>query len=96
MLHNCARVCVSWLVSGLPRTHRTCGHMHEGVHYYSHDLIKQQLALACPPPPPGGAAMMDFNGRLPRLAFGHLDQDGCVEEGAQLTVDVAVRHTLAG
>ena len=34
--------------------------------------------------------MMDCNGHLPRLAFGHLDQDGCIAEGAQLTVDVAV------
>ena len=32
-------------------------------------------------------ALMDCNGETPRLAFGHLDQDGCLEEDA-LTVDV--------
>ena len=38
---------------------------------------------------PGGAAMMDCNAHVPRLAFGHLDQDGCIEEGG-LAVDVVV------
>ena len=34
--------------------------------------------------------MMDCNVQLPRLAFGHLDQDGCIEQEDGLAVDVAV------
>ena len=34
--------------------------------------------------------MMDGHGQPPRPAFGHLDQDGCVEEDAKLKVDVLV------
>lgn len=41
-----------------------------------------------PPQPPCGAPM-DCHGQPPRVAFGHLDQDGCVEEDG-LTVDVVV------
>lgn len=49
----------------------------------------QSACVALSPSSPGGKTRMDCHGHLPRLAFGHLDQDGCLEEGG-LTVDVAV------
>ena len=40
-------------------------------------------------PSPTLRRQMDCHGEQPRLAFGHLDQDGCLEEDA-FTVDVLV------
>jgi hypothetical protein len=47
--------------------------------------------LASPRSPPCGA-QMDCHGEPPRVAFGHLDQDGCLEEDG-FTVDVLVAVT---
>ena len=55
-------------------------------------LTKRQLAPPYTPSPLGCAAMMDCHGHLPRLAFGHLDQDACVEEGGAVDVVVTAAY----
>ena len=54
-------------------------------------LLDQTTACVTLPPSffPGGAALMDCHEHLPRLAFGHLEQDGCIEQELHV-VDVAV------
>ena len=95
MPHDCARVRLRvWHVRALlPPWHlrehaQRCAREHSLFLACSNNSSRRPIPFLFL----GGAAMMmDCNAQLPRLAFGHLDQeDGCIEQEDGLAVDVAV------